>query len=74
MVCLRQINLQDSISLTKKGFVDPLDVQSIYTIQQNPHGQIYKVPNLNTSIHLSTDKDTLEGLCHRLHFIGVVLT
>ena len=70
MVCLRQNNLQDLISSTKKGFVDPLDVKSIFAIQRNPHGQVYKIPDLNTSIHLSSDLDTLEEIHHRLSFIG----
>ena len=70
MVCLCQNNLQDSISSTKKGFVDPLDVKSIVGIQHNPHRQVYKIPDLNTSIHLSSDLDTLEEIHHRLCFIG----
>ena len=70
MVCLRQNNREDSSSCTKKGFVDPLDVQSVYAIQRNPHGQLYRIPDLNTSIHLSTDRVTLEEIHHRLRFIG----
>ena len=70
MVCLRQNNVEDSSSSRKKGFVDPLDVQIIYAIQRNPNGQLYKIPDLNTSIHLSTDRETLEEIHHRLRFIG----
>ena len=70
MVSLRQANGEDCRSNTKNGYLDPREILEVVAIQRNKHGQIYKVPDLNKSIHFSSDLALLEEIHHRIQFLS----
>lgn len=70
MVSLRQDNGEDNCSSTKNGFVNPREIREVIAIQRNPSGQIYKVPDLNKSLHFSANLPLIEEIHHRLQFLG----
>ena len=70
MVTLRQDNGEDYCSSTKNGYIDPREVREVIAIQRNKFGQIYKLPDLNKSVHFSCSLSLLQEIHHRLQFLN----